>query len=219
VPDQQVKFDWYVESGALSSDFIFGHFIQTTPRIVAAAAKAGASMSWQPASNARLASGVADIPLYRAFGMKIAVGLDNQNCTDTSDPFQNLRIGLALIRTKYKDAKALSVRDMLFFHTRGSAEVLKIDDIVGSLAPGRFADFLIVDPRDPDTGPLHDPIATYVLACGQRNLKQVYVGGKLVVDDARILTRDEAEVRREIDTRIDRLRGEIATREAAAAAK
>jgi 5-methylthioadenosine/S-adenosylhomocysteine deaminase len=219
VPDQQAKFDWYVESGALSSDFIFGHFIQTTPRIVAAAAKAGASMSWQPASNARLASGVADIPLYRAFGMKIAVGLDNQNCTDTSDPFQNLRIGLALIRTKYKDAKALSVRDMLFFHTRGSAEVLKIDDIVGSLAPGKFADFLIVDPRDPDTGPLHDPIATYVLACGQRNLKQVYVGGKLVVDEARILTRDESEVRREIDARVDRLRGEIAIKEAAASAK
>jgi 5-methylthioadenosine/S-adenosylhomocysteine deaminase len=141
VPEQQAKFDWYVESGALSSDFIFGHFIQTTPRIVAAAAKAGASMSWQPASNSRLASGVADIPLYRAFGMKIAVGLDNQNCTDSSDPFQNLRIGMALIRTKYKDAKSLSVRDMLFFHTRGSAEVLKIDDVVGSLAPGRFADF------------------------------------------------------------------------------
>jgi len=213
VPEQQSKFDWYVESGALSSDFIFGHFIQTTPRIVALAAKAGANMSWQPASNSRLASGVADIPLYRAFGMKIAVGLVNQNCTDTSDPFSNLRTGLALIRTKYKDAKSLSVRDMLLFHTRGSAEVLKIDDVVGSLAPGRFADFLIVDPRDPDTGPLHDPIATYVLACGQRNLKQVYVGGRLVVDDAAIVTRDESEVRRQIDTRIDRLRIEIAARE------
>jgi len=213
VPEQQAKFDWYVEAGALSSDFIFGHFIQTTPRIVAAAAKAGASMSWQPASNSRLASGVADIPLYRAFGMKIAVGLDNQNCTDTSDPFSNLRTGLALIRTKYKDAKALSVRDMLFFHTRGSAEVLKIDEVVGSLAPGRYADFLIVDPRDPDTGPLHDPIATYVLACGQRNLKQVYVGGRLVVDDARVLTQDESVVRREIDTRVERLRGEIAAKD------
>jgi cytosine/adenosine deaminase-related metal-dependent hydrolase len=150
--------------------------------------------------------------------MKIAVGLDNQNCTDSSDPFQNLRIGMALIRTKYKDAKALSVRDMLFFHTRGSAEVLKIDDVVGSLAPGRFADFLVVDPRDPDTGPLHDPIATYVLACGQRNLKQVYVGGKLIVDDAKFMTRDESEVRKEIDTRVDRLRGEIEAKEKTTAA-
>ena len=218
VPEQQAKFDWYVEAGALSSDFIFGHFIQTTPRIVAIAAKAGANMSWQPASNSRLASGVADIPLYRALGMKIAVGLDNQNCTDTEDPFSNLRTGLALIRTKYKDAKSLSVRDMLFFHTRGSAEVLKIDDVVGSLAPGRFADFLIVDPRDPDTGPLHDPIATYVLACGQRNLKQVYVGGKLVVDDAKFVTRDEQDVRTEIDTRVDRLRHEIEAREKTTAA-
>lgn len=217
VPEQQAKFYWYEESGALGPDFIFGHFIQTTPDIVMRAARAGASMSWQPASNSRLASGVADIPLYRAFGMKIGVGLDNQNCTDNSDPFSNLRIGMALIRTKYKDAKAMSVSDMLFYHTLGSAQILKIDDKVGSLEPGKFADFLIVDPRSPDTGPLHDPVATYVLACGLRNLKQVYVGGKLAIDDDKILTYDEKVVRNEIDTRIARLGVEINKAEKAAA--
>jgi len=205
VPEQQEKFYWYVEAGALGPNFIFGHFIQTNPDIVRLAAKAGASMSWQPTSNSRLASGVADIPLYRAFGMKVAVGLDDQSCTDISDPFQNLRIGMALIRTKYKDAKALSVYDMLYLHTLGSADTLNIADKVGSLEPGKFADFLIVDPCDPDTGPLHDPVATYVLACGLRNLKQVYVGGKLVADGTTMLTQDEKKVRAEIDTRVGRL--------------
>jgi 5-methylthioadenosine/S-adenosylhomocysteine deaminase len=209
VPEQQAKFYWYEEAGALGPNFIFGHFIQTNPDIVARAAKAGACMSWQPASNSRLASGVADIPLYRAVGMKVAVGLDNQNCTDNSDPFSNLRTGLALIRTKYKDAKALSVRDMLYLHTLGSADVLLIADKVGSLEPGKFADFLVVDPRDPDTGPLHDPIATYVLACGLRNLKQVYVGGKLVADGARVLTADEPHVIKEVYARVARIQGLI----------
>ncbi|MDB6095667.1 MAG: Amidohydrolase [Verrucomicrobia bacterium] len=209
VPEQQAKFYWYEESGALGPNFIFGHFIQTTPDIVARAARAGASMSWQPASNSRLASGVADIPLYRAFGMKIAVGLDNQNCTDNSDPFSNLRTGLALIRTKYKDAKALSVRDMLFFHTLGSAEVLQIADKVGSLEVGKFADFLIVDPRDPDTGPLHDPVATYVLACGLRNLKEVYIGGKLAAEGSKVLTADEPAVIKEVYARVARIQALI----------
>jgi len=45
--------------------------------MVRIAAKAGASMSWQPMSNGRLASGVADIVSYRAFGMKVGVGLDS----------------------------------------------------------------------------------------------------------------------------------------------
>jgi len=205
VPEQQAKFYWYEEAGALGPNFIFGHFIQTNPDIVARAAKAGASMSWQPTSNSRLASGVADIPLYRSFGMKVAVGLDDQSCTDISDPFQNLRIGLALIRTRYKDAKSLHVREMLYLHTLGSADTLQIADKVGSLERGKFADFLIVDYRNPDTGPLHDPVATYVLACGLRNLKQVYVGGRLVADGTRMLSFDEKKVRAEVDARMLRL--------------
>ena len=213
VPEQQAKFDWYEEAGALGPDFIFGHFIQTTPDIVRRAAKAGATMSWQPTSNSRLASGVADIPMYEAMGMKVAVGLDDQSCTDISDPFQNLRIGMALIRTKYKDPKAMSVRHMLYLHTLGSAEVLHIEDKVGSLEVGKYADFLLVDPRSPDTGPLHDPVASYVLACGLRNLKQVYVGGKLIADGETMLTFDESIVRREIDARLARIEGEAAAAE------
>jgi 5-methylthioadenosine/S-adenosylhomocysteine deaminase len=209
VEEQQAKFAWYADAGALSPKFIFGHFIQTNPELVRQAAAAGASMSWQPTSNSRLASGVADIVAYRAAGMKVAVGLDDQSCTDISDPFQNLRIGLALIRTKYKSAQALSVREMLYLHTLGSADVLGIADKVGSLEVGKYADFLIVDPRRPDTGPLHDAIATYVLACGLRNLEQVYVGGRLVADGLRLMTQDEARLRREIDDRIARLESEV----------
>jgi cytosine/adenosine deaminase-related metal-dependent hydrolase len=208
VTEQQEKFYWYLEAGALGPNFIFGHFIQTTPDIIAKAAAAGAHMCWQPSSNGRLASGVADIPLYRAFGMKIGVGLDDQSCVDISDPFQNLRVGLYAQRQLHKSAAAMSVRDMLFLHTLGSAEILGIEKDVGSLAVGKFADFLVVDSRAPDTGPLHDPIATYVLACGLRNLKQVYVGGKLVADRETLLTYDESVVRAEIDPRVARLQRE-----------
>lgn len=208
VTEQQEKFYWYLESGALGPDFIFGHFIQTTPDIIAKAAAAGAHMCWQPSSNGRLASGIADIPLLRAFGMKVGVGLDDQSCVDISDPFQNLRVGLYAQRQLHKSAAAMSVRDMLFLHTLGSAEILGIEKDVGSLAVGKFADFLLVDHRAPDTGPLHDPIASYVLACGLRNLKQVYVGGRLVADGEKMLTYDESVVRAEIDPRVARLQAE-----------
>ena len=74
---------------------------------------------------------------------------------------------------------------MLELHTRGSAAVLGIGDRVGSLEIGKHADFLLVDPADPDTGPVWDPVATYVLACGLRNLKAVYVGGELANREGR----------------------------------
>jgi 5-methylthioadenosine/S-adenosylhomocysteine deaminase len=209
VPEQQTKFYWYQEAGALGPDFIFAHFIQTTPAMVKIAGAAGCKMSWQPTSNSRLASGVADIVQYQKDGMGVSVGLDNQSCCDLCDPFQNLRIGLALIRTKYKDAKALSVEDMLYLHTLGSAEVLGIADKVGSLEPGKFADFLIVDPRDPETGPILNPLAHYVYAMGLRNLQKVYVGGKLAADGPKVVTCDEAVIRREIDARVARLHAQV----------
>ena len=126
------------------------------------------------------------------------MGLDDQSCTDISDPFQNLRIGLYAIRDLYKNASVLTVKDVLYLHTMGSAEILHIDREVGSLEKGKWADFLIVDPRSPDTGPVHDPIATYVLACGLRNLKQVYVAGDLVADGIKLVSQDESALRASI---------------------
>jgi len=177
---QRSKFEWFAEAGLLGPEVIFGHFIQTTEEIIDRAAEAGTGMSWQPASNGRLASGIADIPRMRERGMTIGVGLDDQACTDVSDPWQNMRIGIYQQRAQTGDPHSMSPADMLRLHTRGSAEVLGISDRVGSLEPGKYADFVVVDPRSPDIGPLWHPIDNYVLACGLRNLKRVYVGGRLV---------------------------------------
>ena len=174
---QRTKFEWYAEAGALGPSLVFGHFIQTTPEIIDRAAEAGAGMSWQPASNGRLASGIADIPHMRERGMTIGVGLDDQACTDVADPWQNMRIGIYAQRAATGDPLSMMPRDMLRMHTLGSAEVLGVADRVGSLEPGKFADFVVVDPRHPDLGPLWHPLDSYVLACSLRNLKAVYVGG------------------------------------------
>ena len=205
VAEQQARFAWYQQAGALGPDFIFGHYIHTTPEIIAATAAAGARMCWQPLANGRLGSGVADVPAYLRAGIKVGLGLDDQSCADLSDPFENLRTGLYAIRDRYQDAGILSVRDMLHLHTMGSAEILGVADRVGSLEPGKFADFLVVDPRTPDTGPVHEPVATYVLACGLRNLQQVYVAGELVADGCRLVRQDETVIRHQIDARMARL--------------
>jgi cytosine/adenosine deaminase-related metal-dependent hydrolase len=88
--------------------------------------------------------------------------------------------------------------------------VLGVDGDVGSLEVGKYADFLVVDPRRPDTGPVWDAWGTYVLACSLRNLKQVWVGGELVSDEG-IIVHDHAlaeTASKEIHGRL----GEIATR-------
>lgn len=202
ISSQQERFTWYKDAGALGPDLIFGHFIHTTDEIVKEAAEAGCAMVWQPTSNARLASGIADIPAYLRAGLRVGVGLDDQSCTDISDPWQNLRMGLYLLRASTHNAAILGVREMLELHTLGSAKALNIDDRLGSLSPGKFADFLVVNPRSPDTGPIWDPWGTYVLACGLRNLKQVWIGGKLVSSDGVSTIIDQEKVSEELHFRL-----------------
>ncbi|WP_396642589.1 amidohydrolase family protein [Microbacterium sp.] len=177
---QQSKFALYRDAGALGPDMMFGHFIQTTPEIIEQAAAGGASMSWQPASNGRLASGTALVPEMIAMGMKVGMGLDDQACTDVSDPWQNMRMGIAMQRARTKDPLSMMPELVLRLHTLGSAEIMGVADRVGSLEVGKFADFVVVDPRRPDVGPLWHPVRSYVLSMSLRNLLGVYVGGKPV---------------------------------------
>jgi 5-methylthioadenosine/S-adenosylhomocysteine deaminase len=206
---QQAKFAWYRDAGALGPDLLFGHFVQTTDEIIAEAAHHGCGMVWQPTSNGRLASGVANVPRCRELGMRVGVGLDDQACTDVSDPFQNMRMGIYLQRALHKDPEAMGVREMLELHTLESARVLGVEDSVGSLEVGKYADFLVVDPRRPDTGPIWDAYGTYVLASSLRNLTQVWVGGRLVSDRGVIVHVDGDEVSAQVHDRVARARHDV----------
>ena len=161
--EEQSKFRWFLDSGMLSRQLIFGHFIHTNPYILEQSARAGAAMSWNPLSNGRLASGVADIPAYLKAGIRVGMGVDGEASADLADPFENMRTGLYAVRDKYEDATIMSPYDVLRLHTVGSADVLGVSDRLGSLEPGKLADFLVLDPTR--FGPIFDVYASLVFRC------------------------------------------------------
>jgi cytosine/adenosine deaminase-related metal-dependent hydrolase len=201
---EQDKFRWFEDSGLMTKQLIFGHFIHTNPYILAESAKAGAAMSWNPLSNGRLASGTADIPAYLKAGIRVGMGVDGEASADLADPFENMRVGLYAVRDKYEDARVMSPYDVLRLHTMGSADVLGVADRLGSLEPGKLADFLVVDPAR--FGPVVDPYASLVFIAGERDLDRVYVGGELMVKDGVVLKQDTTKVKSEVKQRVAALR-------------
>ncbi len=201
---EQSKFRWFMDSGLLSKQLIFGHFIHTNPFILAESAKAGAAMSWNPLSNGRLASGVADIPAYLKAGIRVGMGVDGEASADLADPFENMRTGLYAIRDKYEDATIMGPYDVLRLQTMGSADVLGVADKLGSLEAGKLADFLVVDPSR--FGPIFDPYASLVFVAGERDLERVYVAGELMVLNGKVLKTDAVKVKGEVDKRVAALR-------------
>ncbi len=202
--EQQSKFRWFMDSGLLSKQLIFGHFIHSDSFILAESAKAGVAMSWNPLSNGRLASGVADIPAYLKAGMRVGMGVDGEASADVADPFENMRAGLYAIRDKYENATILSPYDVLRLHTMGSADVLGVADRLGSLEPGKYADFLMIDPTRFRT--VFDPYASLVFVTEEPDLERVYVGGDLLVKNGVLLKQDMVRERAEVSKRVAALR-------------
>src|SRR5258708_2972691 len=108
-------------------------------------------------------------------GIKVGMGVDGEGSSDLPDPFENMRMGLYVIRARYESAKILQPIDVLRFHTMSSAEVLGVADKVGSLEVGKFGDVIIVDPRLVERGPIVDPYAAVVLACNAMTLARGHV--------------------------------------------
>jgi len=210
----QESFDLLERAGLLGPGLVFAHFIQTNEAIVARSAAAGTGMVWNALSNGRLASGLADVPAYLKVGLPIGMGIDGQASADISDPFENMRMGLYGVRMKYQDATVMQPIDVLKLHTIGTAEVLGVADEVGTLTAGKFADFLVINPAELDTGPVSDVYATLVLACKISNLEGVYVGGSLVAQRGRLIDHDYAAIAQQVRDRV----GAVSTRLAAVAA-
>lgn len=199
--EQRSRFRWMLDAGLVNNQLLFGHFIHTDDFILAQTAKAGASMSWNPLSNGRLASGVADIPKYLKMGVRVGMGVDGEASADLADPFENMRTGLYAIHDKYEDAAIMSPYQVLWLHTMGSADVLGVKDKLGSLEPGKYADFVAIDPARLGTV-LEDPYANLVLVTAEPDIERVYVGGELVVDHDRLVHHDLNKVRTEVNRRV-----------------
>jgi 5-methylthioadenosine/S-adenosylhomocysteine deaminase len=200
IAEERAKFRWFVDSGLLSNQLIFGHFIHPDEAILQQTAKAGVGVTWNPLSNGRMASGVADIPTYLKMGLRVGMGIDGEASGDLADPFENMRAGLYAVRDKYGDATVLSAYQVLWLHTMGSADVLGVKDKLGSLEPGKFADFLMIDPGRLGAV-LEDPYANLVLVAGERDIDRIFVGGDLKVDHGRMLHQDMEGTEKEVSRR------------------
>lgn len=74
----------------------------------------------------------------------------------------------------------------------------------GSPEPGKFADFLVIDPTRFRN--VFDPYASLVFVAGERDLERVYVGGDLLVQNGALLRQDMPKVRTEVNRRVAALR-------------
>lgn len=138
-----------------------------------------------PASNLKLASGIAPVPEMLAQGISVALGSDGAACNNNLDAFVDMRLA-ALLHQPRLGPRALPAAAVLELATLGGARALGLEREIGSLEPNRRADVIVVDARAPHATPAPDPLAALVYAVQSCDVRDVLVDGRLLVRNRRL---------------------------------
>jgi len=182
----------YMDSlGWLGSDVWYGHGIHLDDAAIASMAATGTGVAHCPTSNARLGAGIARVRDLRDAGVPVGLGVDGSASNERSDLAADVKQALLVARGR-GGPEAMTVREALWLGTRGGAQVLGRKDL-GSLEPGKCADFAVWNLDGLQFGGADDPVAALVLS-GPHRAERVYVGGEAAVLNGQLARADEREI-------------------------
>jgi cytosine/adenosine deaminase-related metal-dependent hydrolase len=182
----------YLEQlGWLADDVWCAHCVHLSGEDVGRMGAAGTGVAHCPSSNMRLGAGIAPVREMLDEDVRVGLGVDGPASNERSDLLNETRQALLVARAR-KGPEAMTARKALRLATRGGAEVLRRDDL-GSLEPGKCADFVVWRTDALQFGGADDPVAALVLSAPHRP-DRVYVGGREVVRDGQLVHGDEHEI-------------------------
>ncbi len=117
-------------------------------------AKRGVGIVHNPASNMKLASGIAPLEELLAAGVAVGLGSDGEKENNNLDLFEEMKLASLLAKLRRLDASALDAWQVLDMATRNGARALGLDHAIGSLAAGKRADLIAVRSDTPRMTPL-----------------------------------------------------------------
>lgn len=177
--------------GILDTDTVCVHCVWLEKEEIDMLARAGAKVSTCPQSNMKLGSGIAPLKEMLAAGISLGLGTDGCASNNRLDMFCEMDLCAKLHRTEGHDPMALpgAVLQMV---TAGGAEVLKLEKTIGSLAPGKEADLILVDTEQPHLHPFNQTDQLLYAANGG-DVAISIIAGKIIMLNRKILTFDVEE--------------------------
>lgn len=182
--------------GLLRSDMVFAHGIRYSDHELELLRTHDIKINHNPGGSlhgAYGASALGKFPEMVAMGICVCLGNDGAANNNTLDIFREMRLAATIHSEARQDATLIPVDVAFDMATVNGARACMWPD-VGTLAPARKADLIVVNVSQPHLVPHHNLVANLVLCAGGQDVEMTIVDGRVLMEGRKVLVLDEAEV-------------------------
>ena len=137
----------------------------------------------------------------REIGIPVGLATDGAASNNSLDVWESMALTALIQKSTTGDPRWLTSRQALHHATLQSARAVGLGGTIGSIAPGRRADIVLVDLTGPHTQPVHDLAATLVHSARSSDVRTTIVDGRVLMRDRELLTLDLPSAVRELGER------------------
>lgn len=174
--------------GLLGADVNIVHGNDLSDELLARFCELGMSFSVTPENEMIQGHGLPITGRLRRHGRAPSLGVDLESAI-SGDMLTVARVALSTQRAldnaesrretgRIPATSTITTREALAWVTIEGARMLKLDDQIGSLTPGKFADLVVIDAGALNMQPVHDPVGSVVMQTSLANIDSVMIGGR-----------------------------------------
>ncbi len=168
------------------------HGVHITPEDMEILKRQKISVITNPASNAKLASGIAPIGEYLRQGIRVGIGTDGASSNNCLDMFREMFLVTALAKLKEKDPSAVDALKVLTMATVNGALSMELHES-DILAAGKLADMIMIDLHQPNMQPINNIAKNLVYSGSKLNVKLTMINGRILYENGRFSEAVDAE--------------------------
>lgn len=182
--------------GFLSSDVLAIHSANLNDEDLELIALTKPNIIHCPESNMKLASGTCPVEKLRQLGINVALGTDSVASNNDLDMLSEMKSAALIAKLSTMNPESLKANDAIALATINGARALGKEQNIGSLANGKAADFITIRTDDIEMLPMYLPAAQIVYASNRQQVSDVWVNGKQLMQNRKLLTIDEEEIKK-----------------------
>ncbi len=178
----------------LSPNTIAAHCIHLSDKEIEILAQKEVSVSLNTKSNFKLGSGVVPIKRMLQKNIRLTFGTDSVASNNNLSIIEEMSFTCKIKKGLYHDPTILPAFNVLKMATIEAAKALHINDKVGSLEPGKCADFISFDLDNFINSPMYNPYSLIIYSINSSFIKDVIISGEFVLKNRKLSFYDENEI-------------------------